>query len=116
MAVVDLEGRVVDPEALVQLVLELQPDRVAVGVLVDGDVGRERREAGRDLPDVQVVDLVDARVTPPSRGRSRPGRGPAGAASRKTRPGLPQQPVGGVEHDRGDDQRGDSVGLVEAGE
>ena len=29
--------------------------------------------------------------------------------------GLAKQPVGGVEHDRGDHQRGDAVGLVEAG-
>jgi hypothetical protein len=31
-------------------------------------------------------------------------------------PGVAQQPVGGAQHDRGDDQRGDAVGAMEARE
>src|SRR3712207_9133236 len=40
--------------------LQLTPAPVAVLVGCDDDVRGERREAGRDLPEVQVVDLHDA--------------------------------------------------------
>ena len=52
-------------------------------VAADEHVRRERREARRDLPDVQVVDLGDARVARPSAGRS-----PAGRARAARPPGT----------------------------
>jgi hypothetical protein len=57
--VVDLQRRMVDPEATLEHGLELTPDRVAVVAVVDEDVCRERGEAGGDLPDVQIVDVGD---------------------------------------------------------
>ena len=87
---------------------------MAVGLRLDEDVGRERREAGADLPDVEVVYLghvgvaghraadlldVDARRRHLEQDAAR------GA----------QQPDGGADHQRGDEERGDRVGAVEAG-
>jgi hypothetical protein len=61
--VVDLEGGVVDGEALVEQLLELAADAVTVVAgVVDEHVCRERGEAARDLPDVQVVHVLDVRV------------------------------------------------------
>ena len=114
VAMLDLQGRVVDLEPLVDLVLEREPFAVAVGLGVDQHVGGKRREARGDLPDVQVVDLDharhrDHRVADLVRVES------AGSRLEEDAARLPEQAVGGVEHDRGDDQRGDPVGLVEAG-
>ena len=78
------------------------------------DVRRQRREARRHLPHVQVVDLDDVRLrrrarcrspgsSPPARPRGRCGRTRAGATH------------GRVQHQRGDEQRRDRVGAVEAG-
>ena len=83
--VVDLQRRVADPEALAQQRLQLAPAPVAVVVGRDDDVRGERREARRDLPDVQVVDLDDALAARRARGRPRRGRCPRGAASSSTR-------------------------------
>src|SRR5918997_1102355 len=55
--VVDLEGGMGDTVLAREEVFELAAARVAVLATADQDVGRERREAGGDLPDVQVVDL-----------------------------------------------------------
>ena len=60
--VLDLERRVVDLEAAVELLLELASDAVAVLVPGHEHVGRERGKARGDLPDVQVVDVGDARM------------------------------------------------------
>src|SRR5437588_10655275 len=60
--VVDLECRVPEAEALVQQLLEATPRAVAIGVGRDEDVGRERGEAARHGPDVEVVHLDDVRV------------------------------------------------------
>src|SRR5919201_3726679 len=59
--VLHLESRVLDPEPLPQELLEAPASLVTVGVAGDADVRRERREPGRDFPDVKVVDLDDAR-------------------------------------------------------
>jgi len=64
--VVDLQRRVLDAEALVEQLLQLAPASVAVVPRGDEHVRRERDEAGRDLPHVEVVHLGD-----PGRGRQR---------------------------------------------
>src|SRR6478752_8144175 len=60
--VLDLKRRVVEPEPLVEDHLEVPSDAVTVLVAPDEHVRRERREPGRDLPDVQVVHARDAGV------------------------------------------------------
>ena len=81
---------------------------VAVVSGAHDDVRRERRKPGGDLPDVQVVDLDDARL----RGervadlvRVEAGRGRLHEHPAR---GL-QQPEGRVQHQRRDQQRGDRV-------
>ena len=54
---VDLQGRVLDVEAILEKALELEPDRVAVVPGMHEHMGGERREARRQLPDVEVVDV-----------------------------------------------------------
>src|SRR3954468_5127405 len=60
--VVDLQGGVLDPESLVQDVLELAADAVAVLASADEHVRGEGGKARADLPDVEVMDVGDARV------------------------------------------------------
>ena len=58
---IHLQRRVVDPEAVVQQLLELAPAAaVAVVARPHQHVRGQRREARGDLPHVQVVDLDDA--------------------------------------------------------
>ena len=83
---IDLERRVLDPEVIVQHGLQVLPRPVAVVVGAHEHVRGQRREAGGDLPDVQVVDLVDAADARPSRRPPRRRRCSCGAASRKIRP------------------------------
>ena len=75
----------VEPKALVEHLLELEADAVAVGGRLDEDVGRERGEAARHRPDMQVV-----RVDDPGMGGDGAadlvGRRRLGAARRKMRP------------------------------
>jgi hypothetical protein len=58
--VVDLEGRVGDAPFGQQL-LKVGPDAVAVLPPIDKHMGGRGRHAVGDLPDVQVVNLRDAR-------------------------------------------------------
>ena len=84
LLVVDLQGRVRDPVGAEHL-LDGQAGGVAVDVGPHEHVRRQRGLARGDLPDVQVVHLVDAR----DRGEVGPdpvGVDAAGAASRKIRP------------------------------
>ena len=60
--VIDLQGRVVEAEALTQQRLHVAPGGVAVAVGADEHVRRERGEATGDFPHVQVVHLDDARA------------------------------------------------------
>ena len=55
--VVDLQGGVGDAVLAGEEVFEVAAPGVAVLVLADEDVGGEGREAGCDLPYVEVVDL-----------------------------------------------------------
>src|SRR5215216_5741233 len=57
--VLDLQRRVVDAEALAQQGLQVPADGVAVVVGAHEHVRGQGREAGGDLPDVQVVHLAD---------------------------------------------------------
>ena len=75
----------VEPEPLVEQRLELAADPVAVLVPRDEHVGRQGREAARDLPDVQVVEARDAGMAVIASATSS-GRKPSGAASSSTRP------------------------------
>jgi hypothetical protein len=58
--VVDLQGGVVEPVAVVQERGDGLAALVAVVIRVDQHVGGKGREAGGDFPDMQVVDLEDA--------------------------------------------------------
>ena len=111
----DLERRVVDAELALEQLRQLEPGAVAVGVRLDDDVGGEGRELGGDLPDVQVVDLDDAGLL------GHPPADPVGVEAlrrglEEDPAGVAQQAVGGAQHQSGDQQRGDRVGPVEAGE
>jgi hypothetical protein len=59
--VVDLEGGVLDTVLAGENLFEVAPPSVAVFVAADEHVGRERRKAGSNGPDVQVVYLRYAR-------------------------------------------------------
>ena len=61
MPLLHLQRAVVDPEGLVQQQRQLAAVRLGVAARADHDVGGERREARRDLPDVQVVHLHHVR-------------------------------------------------------
>ena len=97
--VVDLQRRVLDPEALADEAVELAAAGVAVVARRDEHVGGERREARRDLPDVQVVDLDDAGLRRRARGRpprsARPPASPRAArAPRRAAAPTPSAPSG----------------------
>ena len=88
---------------------------VAVAGGVDQDVRGQRRHPGRDVPDVQVVDLGDA--GPVGHGRADQVRVEALRGAFEEDPaGLPDQAVPGLDHQRGHDQRGEGVGAGEPGE
>ncbi|MGH2805620.1 MAG: hypothetical protein ACRDL4_21680, partial [Thermoleophilaceae bacterium] len=57
LLMIDLEGGVLDAEALLDELLELAADGVAVVPGADEDVRGEGGEAGSDRPDVEVVDV-----------------------------------------------------------
>ena len=57
--VLDLKGRMLDLEAILEQPGQSTPELVTIPVRVDDDVRRERREAGGDLPDVEIVNLDD---------------------------------------------------------
>ena len=88
---------------------------MAVAVFSDEHVRGERGKAGGDLPDVEVVNLGD----------SVNGGHPAadlvgvevfwGGFEKDAAAGF-EQAVSGVQHDRGNDQRGDAVGAAKAGD
>ena len=59
---VDLQRHVVDAEALAEHALQAPAHGVAVVARPHEHVRGQRREARRDLPDVEVVDLDDARL------------------------------------------------------
>ena len=82
---------------------------------LDDDVGGEGRELGGDLPDVQVVDLDHARLF------GHPAADPLGVdplrrGLEEDPAGVAQQAVGRAQHQAGDQQRGDRVGPLEAGQ
>ena len=95
--VVDLERRVLDPELVVEQPLELAAPAVAVLAGPDEDVRRERREARRDRPDVEVVHLDDARRRREPRARAPRRRSPAAS----TRGGSPSSRAGSTTRSRG---------------
>ena len=104
------------PKRVAEQRLQLAPARVAVLVGRDDDVGGDGREAGRDLPDVQVVDLDDARVRGERACRSRCGSTPCGEASSSTREASRSRRQPERDHEPGDDERGDAVELADAGD
>ena len=89
--------------------------RVAVGVAADDDVGRDGRQPGRHLPHVQVVDLDHARPLTPAPAPDLLGVELARRRLHEHAARIAQQAVGGPEHGRCDQQRGDPVSLVKAG-
>ncbi len=103
----------VEPEALVQQRLHLAPRAVAVGLAAHEHVRRERREAARDLPHVQVVDLHDVRQRD-QRAADLLGVELRGCGLEEDPPGRPHQPPARADHQRRDRKRGDRVGALEA--
>ena len=106
--VVDLQGQVGDAVVVGQESLEVGADRVAVLARLDKHVRRRGGHPGRDLPDVQVMDLSHVRAASHCRSECRwvePCRGrlkedPSGSAD---------QPRTGVQHENHHDERGDRV-------
>src|SRR5215204_6845584 len=62
-SVVDLERRVVDVEALVEHLLELEAHRVTVDAAGDQHVSGQRGHVRADLPDVEVVHVPHGAVS-----------------------------------------------------
>ena len=89
--------RVVDAELALDQLGELEPGAVAVGVGLDRDVGGEGGELRGDLPDVQVVDLDDARLLG-HRAADPVGVDALRRGLEEDAAGVAQQAVGGVEH------------------
>ena len=81
--VVDLQRRVLDPELVVKQALELAPAAVAVLPRCDENVRGQRREAGRDRPDVEVVDLDHAGRASEALARASSASIPRGVDSRR---------------------------------
>jgi len=77
------EGGVVDGEALVEQLLELAADAVAVVAGVDEQVCRERAEAARDLPDGACVPAAPTATDKPGASR---GSLPMRRIDERTRP------------------------------
>ncbi len=103
LVVIDLQGGVRDPEALVQQLLQLLPDLVAVVAGPDQDVGRQGGEARGDLPHVQVVDVGDARMAGEALA-DLAGLHPNGGGFEEDPARVAQQLIGGVEHEDGNGQ------------
>ena len=112
--VLDLQGHVLDPEALAEHVAHLAPAGVAVVAGRDQQVGRQGGEAGGHLPQVQVVDLDHALSAAAMAWPTSSGSRPAGGGLQQHAPGVPQQHPRAAQHQRADHQRGDGVGAVEA--
>ena len=103
--VLDLERRVVDPEALVQQRLELAPDPVAVLAARR----RARGPRGRGSPELisqtcRSWTSVTPGVAAHRRRRSRPARAPPGAASSRTLPEARRSGQAVEEHRAGDER------------
>ena len=112
--VLDLERGVLEPEALGQQQLQLGAARVAVG---SGGTSTCAESAGK--PDVtsQTWRSCTSR-TPGCAASAWPiasGSRPRGAASSSTPVGLAEQADARADHERGDEQRDDGVGALEAG-
>ena len=99
---------------LLEKALEVEPDRVAVVVGVHEDVGGERRETRRQLPDVEVVDVDDVRVRR-ERGADHLGVQVGRGRFEEHPARFAEQPHPRVHHERRDHHRGDRVGAFEAG-
>jgi hypothetical protein len=90
--------------------VRVRAEWLAVVARVRENVCGERGQIGNDQPDVEVVDALDVRVS-----RERLAdlldvhRFRSGFEQDAT--GVSKEAVGGAEHDRGDDQRGDPVGA-----
>src|SRR6476659_10272961 len=111
----DLDGRVVDVEFTLDQLGQLEAGSVTVGILADGDVGGKGGEFGGDLPDVQVVDLDDARLFG-HHAADPVGVELLGRGLEEDPPRVTQQPDRRAQHQAGNQQRGDRVGAVEAGQ
>jgi hypothetical protein len=113
--VIDLQRRVVDVEARVQHRLHLTARSVAVAVAGDEHVRGERREAARDLPHVQVVNLDHVRLLH-ERFADRLRVEPLGRRLQEDAACGRHQPDAGADHQRRDHQRDDRVGPLKAGQ
>ena len=105
----------VDAEALAQQLRELAAVRLRVAAGAHRHVRRDRREAGGDLPHVQVVHL-DHVVLRGQRVADLLRVEVARGGLEQDAAGVAQQPVARAQHQRGHDQRRDAVRAREAGE
>jgi hypothetical protein len=61
-AVIDLEGRVLDAEAVIEHTFKVAADRMTVIPRMDKHMRGERWEVGADRPDMKVVNTLHVRV------------------------------------------------------
>jgi len=106
--VLHLKGRVVEPKALAEKILELESDPVAVPAGLHQHVGGQGRKATRDRPDVQVMRLHHTGVLRDRPAHVRRWRRLRGRLEEDTAR-LLQQRVAPQEHEAGHEQRGHGV-------
>jgi hypothetical protein len=100
---VDLEGRMVDPEALCEELFELTAHGVTVGICCNQDIGGEDGVARRELPEMQVVYRLDL-FGLHHRRPDRVGRHAFRRALEQHAKSFALEPVAGSEHQRGHNQ------------
>ena len=89
---------------------------MTVGVTRHEHVRGQRWKAGGHLPDVQVVDLDGRRRAPIISSPDLLGVEAARRGLEEDPAGVAQQAVGGAQHHRGDEERGDRVSALAAGQ
>jgi len=112
--VIDLEGGVLHMEVLLEKALEVEPDQVAVVLGVHEDMGGERWETRRELPDVEVVHVDDMRMRRQG-AADHLGIQVSGRRLEEHPARLAEQPDARVHHEPCDHDRGDRVGALESG-
>src|SRR5579859_1513787 len=111
--VIDLQGGVLQAEALLEQPLQPPPRVVAVGLGLDEHVCRERREAARHRPHVQVVYLDDV-VCAGERARHRIGIDARRCRLEEDAPRVAQERPARAEHEGCDDEAGKRVEAAPA--
>ncbi len=113
----ELDGRVVDAEAVLKGVIHFLEDRAGLGqgAVADGDVAGQGVGVRGEAPDVEVVDAEDAGDLL-DRGADFRDLQAFGRALEEDVEGFPDDAGAGPEDEAGDDERQDRVDPGEAGE